>query len=47
MTFNDRYRPVAIEHYLHYLKQRYDFDKLEDTLAYLGRTEEAAVSHLL
>ena len=39
-------RPVAVEHYLNYLRQHYEFEKLIDLLSFLGRSEEAAVSQI-
>ena len=37
-------RPVAVEHYINYLRMRSQFETLENILAMLGRFEEAAVS---
>lgn len=36
-------RPVAINHYLSYLRAHYDFKELGDVLGMLNRTEEAAI----
>ncbi|XP_064622813.1 spermatogenesis-defective protein 39 homolog [Lineus longissimus] len=36
-------RPVAVDHFLQYLKQHNDFGDLADMLSMLGRTEEAAM----
>ena len=38
-------RPVAVEHYINYLRLRSQHDRLDNILAMLGRFEEAAVSH--
>nr|XP_022329089.1 spermatogenesis-defective protein 39 homolog isoform X1 [Crassostrea virginica] len=36
-------RPVAVNHYLSYLRAHYDFKELGDVLGMLNRTEEAAI----
>ncbi|XP_021367352.1 spermatogenesis-defective protein 39 homolog isoform X2 [Mizuhopecten yessoensis] len=36
-------RPVAVNHYINYLKNHYDFEVLVDLLGFLGRNEEAAM----
>ncbi|XP_069116674.1 spermatogenesis-defective protein 39 homolog [Argopecten irradians] len=36
-------RPVAVNHYINYLKYHYDFEAVVDLLGFLGRSEEAAM----
>ena len=39
-------RPVAVEHYIEYLRSHGKFDQLDDLFSLLGRHEDAAVSDL-
>ncbi len=36
-------RPIAVNHYISFLKQHFDYNELIDFLGMLGRTEEAAM----